>query len=534
MFFNSYEFIFLFLPLTLLGFYKLGDLGNKRLQFIWLIIASLIFYGRWNPAYVLLLLTSVGVNYTVGLALTQAHLTTNEKLGKLWLIAGIIFNVGLLGYYKYSNFFIDTANSAFGTSLFISSIVLPLGISFYTFQQIAYLFDTREGETKDYSFLEYCLFVCFFPYISAGPIVNHKEMMPQYSKQSTFKLDQGDLIVGFTIFSMGLFKKVIFADQIALYANPIFSAAAQGIPLTVSEAWMGALAYTLQMYFDFSGYSDMAVGVGRMFGFRLPLNFNSPYKAVNVIDYWGGWHMTLTRFLTRYLYNPIALSMSRRRVKQGKSLIKRGVGSLGAFANLVAIPMIITMFIAGFWHGAGWQYIVFGVLHGVYLSINHGWHMIRKRLGHDLKQSHWWAQRLGQLITFIGVVIALVFFRAPNVSTANALLASMVGGHGLSLAKSAWFVNDVIDNPSAGIEFIALLLLIVFWLPNTHWWMAKYEPALGYNPSQNLKHQPQWLVKFWQNLEWRPTRTWAVISAAITVTAFLGLSRVNQFIYFQF
>ena len=372
MLFNSYEFILLFLPITLLGFCLASRLGGQRSPIFWLVTVSFFFYGWWNPPYLLLLLLSVGVNYILGQALNQAHLDENEKRGKFLLIAGTIFNLGLIGYYKYFNFFVNNVNTLAGTEFNIAQIVLPLGISFYTFQQISYLTDSLEGETRHYRFLDYCLFVSFFPQLIAGPIVSHSEMMPQFSKQSKFGLNQEDIAIGLSIFSMGLFKKVILADQIALYSTPVFNAASQGVSLSMPEAWMGALAYTMQIYFDFSGYSDMAIGAARLFGIKLPINFNSPYKAINIVDFWGRWHITLTRFLTRYLYNPIALNFSRRRMQQGKSLIKRGVGTCGAFVELIAAPTVITMFLAGFWHGAGWQYIVFGFLHGSYLTINHG------------------------------------------------------------------------------------------------------------------------------------------------------------------
>ncbi len=533
MLFNSYEFILLFLPITLFIFYKISEIKNKELPIIWLVVASLFFYGWWNPPYLILLLISIGVNYALGQFLIQAHLSEKEAQGKLLLAVGILFNLGLIGYYKYSNFFIDNINSIAGTSIFLSQIILPLGISFYTFQQISYLIDSLEGETKGYRFLDYCLFVSFFPQLIAGPIVTHQEMLPQFSKRNFFKFNGEHLVVGLTIFCMGLFKKVVLADQIALFSTPIFNAAGQDIPLTFVEAWVGALAYTLQIYFDFSGYSDMAIGAARMFGVKLPLNFNSPYKAYSIIDFWGRWHMTLTRFLTRYLYNPITLFMSRRRIKQGKNLIKRGIGSPAAFLELVALPTIVTMFLAGLWHGAGWQYIVFGLLHGFYLSINHGWRMLRKSMGHNLKQSNWWGRSIGQSITFIAVVIAMVFFRAPNVGDAMVVLNSMAGLNGVSFSDGAMFSNGLLADPANGILLIAGLLTIALCFPNTHQWMAKYAPALGFSHDKP-KHQPKWVNLLWRNLQWTPTQPWAAVTAAAAVASFLGLAQVSEFIYFQF
>jgi len=533
MLFNSYEFILLFLPITLLGFYLFSRLRNWRLPIYWLVSASIFFYSWWNPPYLLLLLLSIGVNFILGKALNRAYFTEQESQGKVLLVLGILFNLGLIGYYKYFNFFIDNINGLTNASFNVTQIILPLGISFYTFQQLSYLIDSLEGETKHYQFIDYCLFVTFFPQLIAGPIVTHQEMMPQFSKSTRFTLNPEDLAVGLTIFSMGLFKKVILADHIALYSTPVFNAASQGVPLSVAEAWMGALAYTMQIYFDFSGYSDMAIGAARLFGIQLPLNFNSPYKAVNIIDFWGRWHMTLTRFLTRYLYNPIALNLSRYRMQKGKALIKRGVGSFGAFAELVAVPTIITMLLAGFWHGAGWQYIVFGLLHGLYLTINHGWHMILKSRGYELNSTNWIGQRSGQLITFLAVTVAMVFFRAPNVNNASAVLMSMVGKNGFSLADGALFPNVLFNDPKLGLLWLTVLMTIAFYFPNTQEWLSEYNPALGYRPTSS-KASPGWLFYLKKRMSWQPNQFWAAVTAVIAVTSFLGLSGISEFIYFQF
>jgi D-alanyl-lipoteichoic acid acyltransferase DltB (MBOAT superfamily) len=466
--------------------------------------------------------------------LGRAHLTENEKKGKILLVLGVVFNLGLIGYYKYFNFFVDNINALAGTSYSIAQIILPLGISFYTFQQVSYLIDSSEGETRHYRFLDYCLFVIFFPQLIAGPIVSHQEMMPQFSKRSKMGFNQENLVIGLSIFSIGLFKKVILADQIALYATPAFNAAGQGIPLTLAEAWIGALAYTMQIYFDFSGYSDMAIGAARLFGVQLPLNFNSPYKAINIIDFWGRWHMTLTRFLTRYLYNPIALSISRRRVRQGKGLIKRGVGSLDAFVELVSIPTIITMFLAGLWHGAGWQYIIFGLLHGFYLSINHGWHMLLKLMNHNPANTNWWQRRLGHVITFICVIVAMVFFRAPNVDNAMNVLSAMAGANGISFSDGTLFANQLFSNSKLGLLWLMILMTIAFFAPNTQEWLSEYNPALGHQHIKSKQHLNDWTTYLHKYLRWQPNQFWAAMTAGIAVTAFLGLSGVTEFIYFQF
>jgi D-alanyl-lipoteichoic acid acyltransferase DltB (MBOAT superfamily) len=298
MLFNSYIFIFLFLPVTLFGFFYIGVRGNYYFALAWLVGTSLFFYGWWNPAYIFLIVSSVIFNYFLGSLLNNPLLKTR----KIILIFGIFINLFLLGYFKYYNFFILNINNIFSSSLPIETIILPLAISFFTFQQITYLVDAYKGRTSEYDFLHYCLFVTFFPQLIAGPIVHHKEMLPQFTKKIINQLNYENLAVGLTIFVFGLFKKVVIADGIAGYATPVFSAAEAGITLTFFDAWGGALAYTFQLYFDFSGYSDMAIGLARMFGIRLPLNFNSPYKANNIIEFWRRWHMTLSRFLREYLF----------------------------------------------------------------------------------------------------------------------------------------------------------------------------------------------------------------------------------------
>lgn len=539
MLFNSFEFIFLFLPVTVVVFYSLLKQKWEKLAVTWLVLASLFFYAWWNPPYLVLLLVSIGFNYSISRALCHYEQTNKNRLGTIILRIGIFINLLTIGYYKYFNFFLDTVDHLFRTSSVVTQIILPLGISFYTFQQIAYLIDSHEGETKEDSFRDYCLFVSFFPQLIAGPIVTHKEMIPQFADLSRISKLTKNLTIGITIFAFGLFKKTVLADQISIYASPVFDAANQGVNLTIFEAWGGALAYTLQIYFDFSGYTDMAIGAGRMFGLRLPTNFNSPYQAINIIDFWGRWHLTLTRFLTRYLYNPLALLMSRRRLNSGKSLIKRGLGSPSAFAELVALPTLTTMFLAGLWHGAGWQYIVFGLLHGFYLTINHGWHMIRKFLGHDLKKSSWIGRRASHALTFLSVVVAMVFFRAPNVQAGISMLSSMANVRGLMGGE--YFINFVFGNPKIGagdpkfgIVFVGILLAITFLCPNTQEWVSDYDPALGFDVSSYYKKQPKWKMNFWRKFRWQPTIFWGALTSGILVMGLLALSGVSEFIYFQF
>ena len=363
MLFNSYEFIFFFLPVVLAGFFALGTRGKARAAVGFLVVSSLFYYGWWDPTYLLLILASIGVNYRLGAALSRAREDGADGVSRgRWLLRlGVALNLGALGWFKYANFVVDNVNSALGSDVHLAKIVLPLAISFFTFQQIAYLVDSHRGEAREHRFLHYCLFVTFFPQLIAGPIVHHGEMLPQFADGKTYRFRAENLSVGATVFFIGLFKKVVFADTIAQYGTPVFDAAANGVPMTFLPAWAGALAYTLQIYFDFSGYSDMAIGLGRMFGVRLPLNFHSPYKAVNIIDFWRRWHMTLSRFLRDYLYIPLGGNRN---------------GKLKRYRNL-----FLTMVLGGMWHGAGWTFLVWGTLHGVYLMINHAWHGVRRALG---------------------------------------------------------------------------------------------------------------------------------------------------------
>jgi D-alanyl-lipoteichoic acid acyltransferase DltB (MBOAT superfamily) len=315
------------------------------------------------------------------------------------------------------------------------------------------------------------LFVTFFPQLIAGPIVHHGETMPQFAKRSTFRIDQDSLALGLAIFSIGLFKKVVLGDGIAVYATPLFDAAQAGYEPTLFEAWGGALAYTFQLYFDFSGYSDMAVGLARMFNVRLPINFDSPYKAVNIIDFWRRWHITLSRFLRDYLYIP--LGGSRR-------------GPSRRYANLLT-----TMLLGGLWHGAGWTFVVWGGLHGAYLVINHAWHGLRARLGHDLSRSTWPGRTVAMAVTFLAVVVAWVFFRAESFTAAGHVLAGMAGVNGIAvpdfyqdllgplgpvLQGAGWRfepAETLMFGSKGQIGWLALLAAIAFLLPNTQAWVGR-------------------------------------------------------------
>ena len=386
--FNSYEFMFLFLPMTFAGFFYLGHKRKKELATLWLVLASFFFYGYWDVRYVPLLFGSICFNYLVGrkLELCKGH--------KEWLVFGIVVNVLLLGYFKYTDFFLGTVNDVAGENLFeLPHIVLPLGISFFTFTQTAYLVDAYRGEAKNQSFLTYCEFVTIFPHLIAGPIINHKEMIPQFVADKTFRINYDNIALGLTIFTFGLFKKVVIADKLAIWANGAFSHTAS---LSCVEAWVGALGYSLQLYFDFSGYSEMAIGLALMFNLKMPVNFNSPYQALSIIDFWRRWHMTLGLWVKNYLYIPMGDNRH---------------GEVKKMCNL-----FVSMLIIGLWHGAGWTFIIWGGLHGMLLMINHAW---RKTCINLPKVVNWG-------MTFLCVVICWVFFRAGSFNEAMSVLRSMV------------------------------------------------------------------------------------------------------------
>ena len=398
MLFNSYEFIFLFLPFT---FFIYFYLNKKRLTEVakgFLVLSSLFFYSWWNVIYLPLILGSMLFNYCFGVELNKE----NSKISKKFiLILGIVANLMLLGYFKYSDFFISNVNFIFNTHIPHLNLLLPLAISFFTFQQIAYLVDSAMGGgTKQYDFLNYCLFVTFFPQLIAGPIVHHKEMMPQFANLKNRVINYKNIALGLFIFSIGLFKKVVIADSFAVWATNGFDKATV---LNLFEAWATSLSYTFQLYFDFSGYCDMAIGAALLFNIKLPINFNSPYKALNIQDFWRRWHITLSRFLRDYIYIP--LGGNRK-------------GRLRTYVNLMA-----TFIIGGIWHGAGWTFVFWGFLHGVALVI----HRIWSELGFKMNKILAW------FITFNFINITWVFFRAKDWDDALKVLKGMFGLSGIVL-----------------------------------------------------------------------------------------------------
>lgn len=495
MLFSSHIFIFLFLPLTLGGFCLLAKFFGAKPAKALLTLASLFFYGWWNPIYSLLILASMLANFSLGRRIGRE--IKAGRTGMPWLTFGVTANLVLLGYYKYANFFVNNVNAAFGTGWDLAPIILPLGISFFTFTQIAYLVDVRRGVVCEYDLGDFLLFITFFPHLIAGPIIHHREMMPQFREARTYRFDWNNLAVGLAIFAVGLFKKTVIADRISEYPGTVFGAG-EGMPLLAQDAWAAALFYTLQLYFDFSGYSDMAIGLARMFGIVLPLNFYSPYKAVNVIEFWHRWHMTLSRFLRDYLYIP--LGGNRR-------------GEPRRYLNLV-----LTMAIGGFWHGAAWTFALWGLFHGACLAVNHLWHAWKKK-----RTSPWtpaWLTRFAaQGTTFGLIVVGWVLFRAVDLDDAGRVLGAMFG-----FGDAPQGGRPVI--PSRMWPWIAVLLAAVWLLPNTAEIFARVQPY-----PQTVKPEAAAPGR-WFHWTMGTGRAW--LCGLMLGVAILAISKSGEFLYYNF
>ncbi|MCP5230005.1 MBOAT family protein [Accumulibacter sp.] len=519
MLFNSFEFIFLFLPITLLLYFLSVRFVGNEFGLGLLVLASLFFYGWWNPVYTILFLFSIAVNYALG-----GWLIPNDKgNSKLFLVIGVVINLGLLGYFKYANFFVDNLNLLAGTSWHLHKVFLPLAISFFTFQQISYLVDAWQGDTREYNFLHYCLFVCFFPQLIAGPIVHHKEMLPQFMLKEVLQPRWSNFAIGISIFFIGLFKKTVIADSLSLYVGPVYDnpLAAQNVDFFL--AWGSTLAYTFQLYFDFSGYSDMAIGCARMFGIKLPVNFFSPYKSSSIIEFWHRWHITLSRFLRDYLY--ISLGGNKK-------------GKARRYANL-----FITMLLGGLWHGAGWTFVIWGALHGSYLMVNNAWRRLMQVAGfrgedHRAYQCFCW------LVTFLGVILAWVYFRAPTLEQGNTIILAMLGFNGAELpagivARMGWVADmlalmGVTAGHGSGSSFVGNFLWVLVGalgavcLPNVAQIFHHYEPVL-YEHEGSFKG-----VRDKTNIRWSYSMTWASITAFLGLLGVLTLTQISEFLYFQF
>jgi alginate O-acetyltransferase complex protein AlgI len=478
MLFNSYSFIFAFLPVALIGYFVAGRLGQVA-PVIWLALASLVFYSFSNWQFVPLLLASIAFNYLIGWLLISRHLRAGPRLAVLSV--GVIGDLLALGIFKYAGFLVGNFNAVFSTA-FAVNILLPVGISFYTFTQIAFLVDAYRGKVAHYALPHYALFVTYFPHLIAGPILHHKDMIPQFEAADSKRPNPHLILCGLIIFGFGLFKKTGLADGI----QPLVSLAFNQAAPSFDQAWIGALAYTFQLYFDFSGYSDMAIGLSLMFGIFLPLNFNSPYKAFSIIDFWRRWHMTLSQFLRDYLYIPLGGN------RHGPSL---------RYVNLM-----ITMLLGGLWHGAAWTFVAWGALHGLYLCINHAWinygPPIPAALAHP-------AGIAARLLTFLAVVVAWVFFRADSLTSALSVLSKMTDP------------GQIVFGHSEMVQaaLIALYAAIVWLAPNTQTIMGYDHKNRRVGEVVSERRQQPWLVYG---------------GAAAFAFGILGIQQHSEFIYFRF
>ena len=501
MVFSSLEFIYLFMPPVLLGFFLFRYLRMEGAIIWWLITASFAFYAWWSPIHLLLLLASVGANFSI-----HRYLEINRS--RAVLIAGIAGNLALLAWFKYADFLLENVSLLVGGKSEALGIVLPLAISFFTFQQISFLLDTWNNKIERCDFKRYVLFVTFFPQLIAGPIVLQKDTIPQFRLSNFMSRTGLNLMVGLTLFGIGLFKKIVLADGIAPVANAVFGAVDAGQAVPMETAWLGALAYTFQIYFDFSGYCDMALGIARMFGIKLPINFNSPYKALSISEFWRRWHITLSRFLRDYLYIPLGGNRS---------------GLLGRHGNLMA-----TMLLGGLWHGAGWNFVIWGGLHGGYLVINHLWREIVAQHGLQTLLPRTVRIIASWLLTMMAVIIAWVFFRAETFAGALSLLTAMFVPAEISYRSV--FAGTTID-PSFAVFSIAMMFLIVTSLPNSIELTRRYQPVIG-----TMKELAVNSLELSSRL-WRPTAGWGTVCSIGGLIALVQLYRLNdmtEFIYFNF
>jgi alginate O-acetyltransferase complex protein AlgI len=482
MLFNSLPYILGFLPLTLAGWFALARF-NRRVGRLWLAGASLLFYGWWDWRYLALLLGSILFNYAAARTIAAA---ASARRRHALLAGAVAVDLALLGWFKYADFFRESLAALAGTHWAPLGVALPLGISFFTFTQIAFLVDTSTGKVREADPLDYLLFVTFFPHLLAGPVLHHAEMMPQFADPRTARPRAEMISTGLTLFMVGLVKKVVLADGIAPVASLVFDATAAGGSPGMAEAWAAALAYSFELYFDFSGYTDMALGAARLFGIVLPINFASPYQAASPIEFWRRWHMTLSRFLRDYLYIPL------------------GGNRLGPARR--HLNLFLTMLLGGLWHGAAWTFVAWGAYHGLLLMANHGWRALAERGGFAGLAATVPARLLGWALTFVAVMLGWVLFRADGFDTAARMFAALAGRGGTFAA--------FLPGPEVWVE-LASLGAIAFLLPNSQ------SLVLG---GPEARRWPAW----------RPSPAWALLLALGFAVALGQMSEVSPFLYYRF
>jgi D-alanyl-lipoteichoic acid acyltransferase DltB (MBOAT superfamily) len=502
MLFNSYVFICLFLPTVVAVFFLAGRYSAVAAS-LWLGAASLLFYGMWAWSNLWLLAGSILFNYFCGRLLGALAAAGSTSRARLVLWGGVAANLLCLGYFKYSNFFAATVADLLVAPIPWASVVLPLGISFFTFTQIAFLVDVAGGHARETRFDHYLLFVSYFPHLIAGPILHHAEIMPQFGRPSTYRPRAEAFAVGTTVFVIGLFKKVVLADSMGPYADALFAAALSRAP-TLFEAWAGVLCYHFQIYFDFSAYMDMAIGISLLLNIKLPINFDSPYKARSIIDFWRRWHMTLSRFLREYLYIPL------------------GGNRKGASARYV--NLMVTMLLGGLWHGAGWTFVVWGGLHGLFLVVNHVWRHLSAPIRHRFSSVRNIGAFLSWTLTFVAVVIAWVFFRAPDLRIAAVILKGMAGLSGTIPPYGTHLLQDPDQK-----WWLLLVFVIAVFMPNVRELMRRHELTL---PSE--RERKEGCTSAPTRIAWQPHALLACVLLGCFVVALMMMTKVSPFLYFQF
>ncbi|HEY4075299.1 MAG TPA: MBOAT family protein [Rhizomicrobium sp.] len=488
--FNSYPY-FVFLAVTVLG-YRLLERNAQTGRRVFLLLASYAFYAWWRADFLLLLAGSTLVNYALGREIEARQRRQHDR--RILLIGGLIFNLGLIALFKYDTLFVGTANDLLGWRFAVPHFFLPLAISFFTFEQISYLVDADAGKTHNYTLLDYALFVAYFPHLIAGPIVRHNDLIPQFRKLRPARND--DLATGITLFTIGLAKKTLIADNLAPFADAIFNAAGRGVHLGPTDSWLGTLFFAFQIYFDFSAYSDMALGSSIMLGIRLPVNFNSPYKSASIIEFWRRWHISLSSFLRDYLYIPLGGNRT---------------GRARRYLNL-----FITMLLGGLWHGANWTFMLWGGLHGFYLAVNHAFRHVVKGVT-PTPALRMPLHIASVALTFAATTLAWIVFRASDLSAARSVIGGLLGG-----GHSA-----VVSFSPLAATTLVLLSLIVWFMPNSMQIMWRFNPALN-SPYANEAITPA------RRLAWAPTPLNAAAYGLICIVAVLALSNLKPFIYFQF
>jgi D-alanyl-lipoteichoic acid acyltransferase DltB (MBOAT superfamily) len=519
MLFNSISFLFYFLPLALLLTWVVGRWSRWGAKAV-LVVLSLAFYGVGAPRQVPLLVGSFAFNYLVAVAIHRARAADRERWVNVWLAGGVLVDLGLLLYFKYSRFVVSNIDAVTGAHFELGKIVLPLAISFFTFQEIAYLVDTARGETRPMRALDYALFVSFFSKLLSGPIVRYGEMASQLESRRAGAVRARNLLAGLVMFSLGLFKKTVIADSIAPYTGQLFGAGPDH-PLAPAFAWIAAASFTLQLYFDFSGYSDMALGLACMFGIRLPLNFHSPLRAASIIDFWRRWHMTLQRWVVTYIFQPLSLPMNRLAAH-------RGLSGWGAFFAGTGFPIFITFVVLGVWHGAGWTFAVFGVLHGIYVCVNEAWREHQKRVRRKLRRAGRApsppsrAEIVGyHALTLAAVLIANIVFRSATLADAVRVWRSMAGLAGWS--------GGFAPTPGLGVGLVlAAGIALIFLFPNTQQILARFEPAWNWQEWKDVGKPPiSWT--------WKPSIPGLLFVGAVLFFAVMFVqSGPTTFVYFNF